>query len=332
MIPGWGLYAPSIFSWWLMAATKRQYHDSAANSNSPVFKSVSANRQAAQSFTTTDAYSISSVKILVYRFSLPETITVSIRAVSGDDPTGSDLAVGTFDGDAVTEDSGGEWKEITFDTPYELSASTKYTIHIRNEGTAHGVGPSLNWLGVSGSSSYPDGAGRYSFNGGAGWSSAAKDFNFETWGSDLIRQINLSSPANTATGIILQPLLQWSIDGVGAQDGDLLDIYIRKDDSSFTSADLIGSLVDAVLNSSLQIVAGLEYNSTYYWQVQAAASAGGFGTLLTSVIWSFTTTTFRPPAVSIGDGGAGDFTGENNMLTKKRFIAAANNKIWYENL
>ncbi|KKN37106.1 hypothetical protein LCGC14_0766960 [marine sediment metagenome] len=145
------------------------------------------------------------------------------------------------------------------------------------------------------------------------------------------RQILLSSPANTATGILLQPLLQWSING-GSEDGDLLDIYIRKDDSNFTSADLIGSLVDATLNSSLQIVAGLEYNSTYYWQVQAANSAGGYPILLTSSIWSFTTTTFRPPAVPIGDGGAGDFTGENNMLTKKRFIAAANNKIWYENL
>ena len=309
-----------------MAATKRQYHDSTPNSNSPVFKSVSANRQAAQSFTTTDAYSISSVKILVYRFSLPETITVSIRAVSGDDPTGSDLAVGTFDGDAVTEDSGGEWKEITFDTPYELSASTKYTIHIRNEGTAHGVGPSLNWLGVSGSSSYPDGAGRYSFNGGAGWSSASKDFNFETWGSNPTRTINLSSPTDTDTGIGLEPLLQWSIDGGGAVSGDLLDIYLRKDDSNFTGDDLLSGLVDATLNSDLQIVGGLTYNSTYYWQVQAAASAGD--DLVSSSIFSFTTLVFAPPAVSID--GSGNPTGLNNMVTLKRIVVAADNKIFFE--
>ena len=154
----------------------------------------------------------------------------------------------------------------------------------------------------------------------------------DTWSftTTAQRQINLSSPANTATGIILQPLLQWTISGIGAQEGDLLDIYIKKDDSDFSVDDRIGSLVDATLNSSLQIVAGLEYNSTYYWQVQAANSAGGFGTLLTSPIWSFTTTTFRPPAVPIG--GNGEPIGINNMLTRKRFIAAANNKIWYEDI
>ncbi len=144
------------------------------------------------------------------------------------------------------------------------------------------------------------------------------------------RQINLSSPANTATGIILQPLLQWTISGDGAQDGDLLDIYLRKDDASFTSADQLGFLVDATLNSSWQIVGGLEYNSTYYWQVQAAESTSG--DLLSSSVYSFTTTTFRPPAISTGVGGASDFTGENNMLTVNRLISAANNRIWYEDI
>ncbi len=166
-------------------------------------------------------------------------------------------------------------------------------------------------------------------SGSTSFSSSTVTFTTE---ASPTRQINLSSPANTATGIILQPLLQWSIGGDGAQDGDLLDVYFKKNDSSFGPADLLGGLVDATLNSSWQIVGGLDYNATYYWQIQAAASAGGYGTLLSSTIWSFTTTTFRPPAVSIGSGGADDFTGVNNMLTKKRFIAAANNKIWYEDL
>lgn len=435
-------------------ATKQQYHDNAANSSSTIFRSVSANRHAAQSFTTTDSYTISSVKILIYRFGLPENFTVSIREVSGDDPTGGDLAVGTFNGDDITEDTGGEWKEVTFNTPYELTESTKYTIYIRNEGTPHGVGPALYWLGVSGSSSYPNGAGRYSFNGGVGWSSASKDFNFETWdsgastykvinpgpeddetdvnrvtnltweageetaddydvwfgtpgnmvlvgtqvsnlyfniadytgglaldteyewrvdsyvNSELVatgdvwsyttraqRTVVLSSPTNTDTGILLQPLLDWAISGIGAQygsyeDQDYLFVYLKKDDANFTEDNLISNFLEAVLNSDLQIVAGLEYGATYYWQVQAGNTASD---LADSEVWSFTVLDFLPPAHSTREklvygepGGPGDPegdpgdpdtreyetipSGENNMLTARRLIVAAKNKIFYEDI
>lgn len=159
---------------------------------------------------------------------------------------------------------------------------------------------------------------------------ALGDLAYVTFTSTLIvdRQVLLSSPANTVTGVMLQPLLQWSIGGDGATEGDLLDVYLRKDDSSFDGGDQLGFLVDATLNSSWQIVGGLEYNSTYYWQVQAAASEED--DLISSEVWSFTTTTFRPPAVPTG--GNGEPIGINNMLTRKRFIAAANNKIWYEDI
>lgn len=148
----------------------------------------------------------------------------------------------------------------------------------------------------------------------------------DTWSFTTGRQINLSSPTDTDTDIVMQPLLQWTIDGAGAQEGDLLDIYLRKDDSNFTEDDLLAGLVDATLNSSLQIVGGLEYNSTYYWQVQAAASTGG--DLVSSTIYSFTTLVFAPPAVSLD--GSGNPTGVNNMITIKRLVVAANNKIWWE--
>ena len=169
--------------------------------------------------------------------------------------------------------------------------------------------------------------------------------------TEAIRQINLSSPANTATGVVLQPLLQWSIDGGGAEAGDLLDVYLRKNDSNFGADDQLGFLVDAILNSSWQIVGGLDYDSTYYWQIQAAAS--GDDELLSSAIWSFTTSPFYPPAYSTRErlvygepGGPGDPegdpgdpdvrnyetvpSGENNMLTVRRLIVAARNRIYYE--
>ena len=140
------------------------------------------------------------------------------------------------------------------------------------------------------------------------------------------RQVILSSPADTDTGITLHPLLQWSISEGGAEAGDLLDIYLRKDDANFTDDDLLAGLVDATANSSLQIVGGLEYNSTYFWQVQAFFSVDG--ELLSSDVYSFTTIVFGPPTVSI-DGG-GNPTGLNNMVTLQRLIVAADNKVFYE--
>lgn len=149
------------------------------------------------------------------------------------------------------------------------------------------------------------------------------------------RQVLLSSPADAVTGVLLYPLLQWSINGE-AQEGDLLNIYLRAGDSNFTSADLIGSLIDATSNSSLQIVSGLGYNVTYYWQIQAAGSEED--DLVDSDIQSYTCLLFNPPfptGVTLDYGEdppvpTGTPTGVNNMATLKRIVAAANNKVFYE--
>ena len=143
------------------------------------------------------------------------------------------------------------------------------------------------------------------------------------------RQITLTSPADEDTGVLLQPLLQWTIGGAGATEGDLLDIYLRKDDANFTGDDLLSGLVDATANSSLQIVAGLEYAATYYWQVQAFTS--GEGDLLSSSVFSFTTQSFSPPAYSVHPV-SGLPTGESNQITVRRLVAIANNKFWYEDI
>ena len=309
-------------------ATKQQYHDNASNGHTSLYVSGANDRQGSQSFTTDDAYSISSVKVLIYKINSPGTYTVSIRAASGDAPTGGDLASGEFEGSSITTNVAGEWKEVVFDASYELNATTKYTIVIRYTGGGDSGG-SIEWLGVSGSSSYPDGQGTYSFTGGSTWSALARDFNFETWGGPVTRQITLTSPTDEDTGILLQPLLQWSISGDGAQEGDLLDIYFRKDDANFTGDDLLAGLVDATLNSSLQIVAGLEYGATYYWQVQAFTSEED--DLLSSSVFSFTVQSFSPPAYSVHPI-SGLPTGENNQITVRRLVAIANNKFWYEDI
>lgn len=147
------------------------------------------------------------------------------------------------------------------------------------------------------------------------------------------RTVVLSLPANIGTDVLLQPLLVWTIDGIGAQygsfeDQDFLFIYLRKDDANFTEDDLIGNFVQAFANDDLQVVAGLEYEGTYYWQVQAGNTAAD---LADSEVWSFTVQVFSPPAYSVHPV-SGLPTGESNQITVQRLVAIANNKFWYEDI
>ena len=136
------------------------------------------------------------------------------------------------------------------------------------------------------------------------------------------RQVQLSSPVDEDTGITLQPRLEWDVDGAGQHEDDYFFPYLRKDNADFTEDDLLVNFYQGLWR---QIISGLVYGATYYWQVQAANEAGD---LLDSEVWSFTTLVFAPPAVSV-DGNSNP-TGLNNMITLKRLVTAANNKVFYE--
>ena len=72
---------------------------------------------------------------------------------------------------------------------------------------------------------------------------------------------------------------------------------------------------------SIEVVAALEYNTSYQWRVDSVES----GITTTGDVWTFTTISFAPPSPS-GGGGAG----LNNMVTIKRMVAVADNKVFYE--
>ena len=63
----------------------------------------------AQTFTPSIAHELTSVKLKLYKEGNPGIVTVSIRATSAGKPTGSDLCLGTIDGDSLTTDTGGDW-------------------------------------------------------------------------------------------------------------------------------------------------------------------------------------------------------------------------------
>lgn len=129
-------------------------------------------------------HNVTSVKIKIYRTGSPGTITVSIRDADVDEkPTGEDLTSGTLDGNSITDDSGGDWYEITL-TPYELSESTQYAIVV---GAPDGDGSNtISWK-YDYSASYTGGKICSSNNGGDSWTNGGaldnSDATFEEYGA-----------------------------------------------------------------------------------------------------------------------------------------------------
>jgi len=81
----------------------------------------------------------------------------------------------------------------------------------------------------------------------------------------------------------------------------------------------------------------LLYNQGYSWRVDAINE---FGTT-TGDVWTFDSIDFHPPLVSgmsltdvEGEEGemTGTPTGQNNMITVRKLLAAANDRIWLEDI
>lgn len=143
----------------------------------------------AQTFTAGSTYSITSVKLLLYRSAAqaPGTVTVSIRAVgtSPYPPITPDLTSGTTDGNTLTANTAGEWREITFSTPITLVSGTRYAIVLRCAGTQSNP---LYWRVHTISSVYPNGdycTNTYSGINGLWGVFSGYDCMFETWGTTI---------------------------------------------------------------------------------------------------------------------------------------------------
>ena len=136
---------------------------------------------AGQTFTPTISHKITSVKLKLYRVTTPGIVTVSIRATDGSGlPTGSDLISGTTDGDTLTTNTAGEWREVTLGAGYDLVAGTKYAIVIRS------VTQTLAWRLEDPLGNYAGGNSLDSSDSGVSWTNLNDDFMFEEWGDPII--------------------------------------------------------------------------------------------------------------------------------------------------
>ena len=128
-----------------------------------------------QTFTPSENYTISSVKLKLVKVALPGTITISIRETSEGIPTAVELATGTTDGDTLV---GAEWREIVLDSTAELIAGEQYAILVKQE-----VDEELRWYEDQSSPTYSGGT-RVQLVGGIWYVATYRDFMFETYSLD----------------------------------------------------------------------------------------------------------------------------------------------------
>lgn len=133
-------------------------------------------RWAGQSFRAQHQHKLYSVKLKLYREGLPGTLTVDIYAGEWDstdiDPVGTPLVTGTTDGDTLTEEVGGEWREITFPSQIEIVPGMNYVIVIHCAGDS---GNSIHWLYDTSSALYYRGIRISSTDSGGSWTTGAGD-------------------------------------------------------------------------------------------------------------------------------------------------------------
>jgi hypothetical protein len=318
-------------------ATKFEYY----NTGDDLSSGFQAATWRAQTFTTVLSFTITSVKLLVFRKGSPGTVTVSIQGVDGSNkPDGSDitgLSI-TDDPSGYTTSSSGEWIEYIFPTPYTLSATTRYAIVIR---TASGDADNrVSWRADSSSPTYTNGEILTSVDSGSNWTAVSSiDALFETWGNPLVpgKPTN-PSPTDAVSSITLDETpLSWDASDPAA---DTYEVYFREQGDSWELVGTAQAGVEWTIEFGI-----LTYGTTYEWRIDATNDTG----TTTGDTWTFDTIDFDQIRVSYillpGGAGAGhgpyddppgtegtdwDWTGENNMLTIKRLVAAANDKIWHE--
>lgn len=145
--------------------------------------------RAGQIFTASSNYYISSVKLLLYRIGSPGTITVELQSVSNNFPSNTILISGTTDGDTLTTNSSGEWREITFSSSYLLISGTQYAVVIRDNGD---VFNGAQWRIDDSSPTYSGGSLVNSIDSGTNWGYPfgggidSRDCMFETYGVNYL--------------------------------------------------------------------------------------------------------------------------------------------------
>lgn len=187
----------------------------------------------AQSFTPQDTHRVTGVKLMLRRTGNPGQLIVGIRATNGaGEPTGSDLCVGTIDGNALTLNTAGAWYEITLGAGAPLNPGTKYAIVARApDGDTDNR---VQWKRDSSGSTYPRGCMLSSSDSGESWTPYPDlDHDFEEWGTVLIEvkkaTIHIKHPALSTVVQKRGELIVQAYEGLSSLDEEYLTKQVGLD-------------------------------------------------------------------------------------------------------
>jgi hypothetical protein len=126
---------------------------------------IASDNYAYQTFLTTEAFTLTHVKVRLYRVGAPGTVTCYIETTSGGTPTGTIATTGTYAGTSITALASGEW--VDFDVAdADVAASTMYAIVIRASGNSANH---IYWQIDSSSPTYTGGTYGFSVDAGVTW-------------------------------------------------------------------------------------------------------------------------------------------------------------------
>lgn len=140
----------------------------------------------AQTFTTADAHTLESVRLMLYREGATiQTLYVDILETDGDGkPTGLAISSGELSTLAMTTSTTGAWYEIPMES-VALEKATKYAIVIYSTGTTNLL--NVHWMIDGSAGAYAGGSELVSTDGGISWTADTDDdYMFEVWGYESV--------------------------------------------------------------------------------------------------------------------------------------------------
>ena len=156
-----------------------------------------------QTFTASDSYTSSGVKLQLRKIGAPGTVTITLKATTGGKPTGDALATGTTDGNSLPTDGTGEWRQIEWASNFSIVDETVYAIIVNI--TNGDILNAILWRMDGASPTYAGGSYGSSSDSGANWTmNTAADFMFNVVVYSEIADANSNLIDLAATGSIFE--------------------------------------------------------------------------------------------------------------------------------
>jgi hypothetical protein len=133
----------------------------------------------AQTWVATQNYTASQIKVKVYRVGNPGTVNVALWSIVAGDPSAA-LATGTFNGNAVTDVTTGEWVTITLSVTVAIVSGTSYAVVL--DDASSDASNKIMWR-TDDDAGYAGGLYKWSDDSGSTWyDQSSDDLMFEIYG------------------------------------------------------------------------------------------------------------------------------------------------------